>query len=164
MAQANYQAVINQRTCYLQLTGRLTYMISSVFDQFIEKLINECTIDRIYVDLCETEFLDSTNLGLLAKLCVYLLENHQAQACLYSPNKNVKTVLLSMGFEDIAEFGKEPDFSPGNPSQIQPDAPTQRTPAQYIYDAHATLASMNEKNELIFHDILQLFEKEKAQG
>ena len=56
------------RCCFFKLIGEIRQTISSGFDVTISKMLSEGLTETFIIDLRETSYIDSTNLGLLAKI------------------------------------------------------------------------------------------------
>ena len=84
----------------IKLGGRLIYSISSGFEKFLNKLFEEKKKKDILIDLSTVEAIDSTNLGLLAKIAIYSIENFSKKISIISTNDDVNIQLRNMGFDD----------------------------------------------------------------
>ncbi|MBR5928239.1 MAG: anti-sigma factor antagonist, partial [Spirochaetia bacterium] len=65
----NYYFAKDGNKVYFKLTGVLKYTTCGHFDAFLDDFIAHASdVESITIDLTEAEFLDSTNLGFLAKI------------------------------------------------------------------------------------------------
>jgi Anti-anti-sigma regulatory factor (antagonist of anti-sigma factor) len=78
---------------------RLTLCIS--FDQFIDSMFSAENFSAVLFDLSEAEAIDSTTLGLMAKISLQGQERHNVIPVILSTNPSINRVLQTMGFQDI---------------------------------------------------------------
>ena len=84
----------------IKLGGRLKYSVSSGFEKFLSKLFEEKKRKDILIDLSTVVAIDSTNLGLLAKIAIYSIENFNKKISIISTNDDVNIQLRNMGFDE----------------------------------------------------------------
>src|SRR5215204_5809638 len=88
----------------LRYFGRVDYMLAPSIQRFTDGLIGHEKISALIFDLTEAEYLDSTNLGLLARLAERIRESAGASSVIVSENDDINCVLRSMGFEQIVDI------------------------------------------------------------
>src|SRR5690606_41231236 len=96
---------------------------SAALDAYIEMIVCALHFRSIFIDLTETEIIDSTSLGLLAKLSILSTERVGLLPTLVSPREDMLRLLQSMGFEQI--FNIVPESTPT-------DAELQELPPQTL--------------------------------
>ncbi len=144
----------------IKLVGSLTYSTSGDLDAFINRIFSEGDFSNILIDLSETDSLDSTNLGLLAKIGRYTLDTFQRKTSMISPKEEINRVLKSMGFDSVFTVITEPEHFSGGLSAIPHTPRNERETAQTILDAHRTLMDLNEANRAVFKNVVKFLEKE----
>ena len=88
-------------TYLVRLIGNVRYTISRGLDKLINRINQDEAAREIIIDLSDTLFLDSTNLGLLAKLAAVSHKKFNTYPLLISNNRNINMILDSMGFQKI---------------------------------------------------------------
>lgn len=145
---------------FFKLIGKLKYTFSSGFDTFLDTLIEEDDFTSAVFDLTETEYLDSTNLGLIAKLGEHLLNNHGTRLTIISTKEDINQILRSVGFDDyfiiIDDASRKEEQLEEIPFLDQDEIDT----AKVVLDSHKHLISLDERNEKPFQNIVALIEKE----
>ena len=111
MTEGNYYYNITNKRCFIKLVGHVHYSNSAGFEQFVADIINKGIIDNILIDLSETTGIDSTNLGLVAKLANYTISSHKKKITLITANPDVTTILDSMGFFEVSVIVETEDAS-----------------------------------------------------
>jgi anti-anti-sigma factor len=105
----------------VQPTGNIRYTISRGLDKLIHRIQEDENATDVIADLSEAGFLDSTNLGLLARLASMAFKKFHRYPQLISNNQNINMVLDSMGFQQIF------NITDHWPSPIPSDQPLNKT-------------------------------------
>ena len=149
----------------LKLVGdvRVTLCISA--EGFIQRLLGDPDIKAISVDLTETRGMDSTSLGILARLAIETRKLHGLRPTLLVTNPDLEKLLRVSGFaeEFIIVRSAEPS------AVVVSELPRRRNMDEQelrrrVIEAHRTLMSMNATNESTFRDLVQALEDEEAQS
>ena len=143
----------------IKMTGdvRLTLCIS--FDECIEELIDRQDFFSVLFDLSDVEGLDSTTLGLIAKLAVKSQENKQTKPLIICENPAIQRLLMTMGLNDVCELIDTPpsdycqtaDFV----SLKQEGASDEDHIKAKVLESHCILMDLNETNKETFKDLVQ---------
>lgn len=152
-----YYTVIDN-ICVIKMVGRIAYKISPNFDRFIEKIKNNATVNNFVVDLREAAHIDSTNLGLLAKLNRYSRTKSARPPTVISTQDNINHLLLNIGFAAFFDIVDNMDDiqSTFNKLPHMKDAGEKIT--NIMLEAHHELANMNETNHELFKDVIKYLE------
>lgn len=145
---------------FFKLIGKLKYTFSSGFDTFLETLIEEDDFTNAVFDLTETDYLDSTNLGLIAKLGEHLLNNHGTRMTIISTKKDINQILRSVGFDDYFIIIDDTSRTGEQLEEIPFLGQDEIETAKVVLDSHKHLISLDERNEKPFQNIVALIEKE----
>jgi len=149
----------NGRT-FIKLVGSLRYTISYGFDAFIDKLIKEDKFEDVLIDLTETDYIDSTNLGLVAKIGEHVLEKKQKRVTIISTNEDITHVLKSVGFDEFFIIINNPESFRKELYEIPFIKENDIKMAEMILDAHKNLILIAEKNKELFQDVVNLLEED----
>jgi anti-anti-sigma factor len=161
MPKGRYLFAKENKTLFFKLEGTLKYTESLSFDAFIDSLIQKQDFDEAVFDLTEVIYLDSTNLGIIAKIGEYLLERYGKRTTLISTNEDVNEVLRSVGFDEVFILIDDPSERIRKVDEIPNKAEdTDKDTGNMILEAHKNLIRINEKNRETFQDIVDLMEKE----
>lgn len=144
----------------LLFEGDVRLTLCSAVDGYIDKMFHNPGFKSVVVDLSATEGIDSTSLGVLAKLSIQAEKLFGFQPTLISTRRDITRILLSMGFDDvfnIVEAPLEHDHQLGELTQV--DA-TDEEMRLKVLEAHRTLMDLNEANRATFHDLVETLESE----
>ena len=142
----------------IRFIGEIRYTDCPTLDTFIKKLFTGEDFVDLLIDLTETESIDSTNLGYLAKITNFMQEKFNKKAVLVSTNEDINRILDSVGFHD--EFNIIQHLTKSmSEKQIENNGASELTP-QMIYEAHKILSEMNEENRQMFKAVLEQMKNE----
>lgn len=133
---------------------------SKSLDAFIDKLFSNEEYENILIDLTETESLDSTNLGLLAKLTRLTMDLYDKKATIVSTNKDINEILESVGFEQVFNMVTVAPNSEEELEELPEGRSSERELSHVVLDAHRELLELNEKNQEMFRDVVEMLEEQ----
>jgi len=146
--------------CFIKLQGDIHHPLSSGFDAVINKMLSCSEIETYIIDLRETLYIDSTNLGLMAKIARFTQERQNIKPIIISINTEINVVLESMGFESvftiIENYGQTCSGFRETPNVTSDE----HNKALLILEAHKTLLEMNDKCKSMFKNVVELLERE----
>jgi anti-anti-sigma factor len=136
---------------------RLTLCVS--FDQFIDNMFAHSHFSTVLFDLSEAEAIDSTTLGLMAKISLLGKDRHGITPVVLSTNPSINRILQTMGFQDIFTIVNELE-APEAPLHPLPEITDQESVIQEkVIEAHKVLMGLNEGNRETFRNLVKMLEK-----
>lgn len=149
----------------LKFVGDVRVTLGPAISSFLDRIGNCQSFRSITIDLSETVGIDSTSLGLLAKIAMRVDESFGAVPTIVSTNDDITRVLLSMGFDQVfvivTDVG-EGLTEVGGTSEVPCRAVSDEDMREQVLDAHRALMSMNEANRVAFQDLVGALEAEAA--
>jgi anti-anti-sigma regulatory factor len=140
----------------LKLIGDVRVVMSSTLDNYCNGLYRRGVLDAMLIDMSETKGIDSTALGLLAKMAIQLRNRFNVMPTIYSPNSDITRILDSMSFDVIFNIIKSaPRRQPTQYNELQLQMESEATVREKVIDAHLTLMALSEENRLEFQDLVQ---------
>jgi len=142
----------------LKLSGDVRVTLCASISDYIHKIFLSGNAKEVYVDLLDAECIDSTTLGLLAKLAIYTQEKFAVKTRLLCVNKDVLRVFEAMdidGLFDILGLPEKPDLSP---CEIEPKPLDEATVRQQVLEAHQLLVKLNPSLMTEFFDLITSLE------
>ena len=143
---------------YIKMVGNLKYTTSSGFDHFVDGLM-ERGFKNVVIDLSEATYIDSTNLGLIAKIAGRARHNANMHVTIVSPNEDINEILRSVRFNKlftIVEDMKGVD----DLKEIPDEEHDKKEDLQMLIKAHKALMDIDEENRPQFKDVVELLENE----
>lgn len=138
----------------LKLVGDVRYTMGCALGDFLDALFVRADYKDIVVDLRETHSIDSTSLGLLAKIANFNRQHFAHKTTLLSTNSDVNQVMDSMGFYEIFNIRDTGETITAALQQLHIDGPCKDDLTRIVYEAHQTLSSLNPQNEEAFKGVL----------
>lgn len=141
---------------------RLTLCLS--FDRFIDSMFSRDDFVSILFDLSEAEAIDSTTLGLMAKISIFAQERRQVTPVVVSTNGSINRLLESMGFNDIFEIIHDFErtsltLQPQQSAELQAGELEEGAVKDKVLEAHQVLMGLNESNQETFRDLVKTLEE-----
>lgn len=140
--------------------GDVRLTLCAAVDDYLEKMFSDPDFRSVVVDLSKTENIDSTSLGLLAKLSIRACERFGCIPTLVSTRPDITRILVTMGFEDVFHIVEEPLEHTGQLGELPVTECSQEALRRRVIDAHRTLMVMNESNREAFEDLVATLEGE----
>lgn len=132
----------------LKLTGDVRVTLCTSIADYIEQIFTGPPATDVYVDLLEAEGIDSTMLGMLAKLAVHCIDQLHIKARMLCVNRNILRVLESMELDELFEIlglPKTPDMPVRDITPDEGQEPDHDTIRQQVLEAHKLLVKLNPK-------------------
>ena len=154
-----YEVALHDGTYFLKLSGHLCFSRSVPFAQIIDAIGNTKDCKGILVDLREAEMIDSTHLGLIARLALESQSKLGKQLTIISTGKHVPQALKTTGLQHLALLldAHEGEMPPVEAIEALPDS--KRSVARVMLEAHQTLVGMNQDNKDTYQDFVTMLEK-----
>ena len=139
---------------------RLTLCVS--FDRYIEELFQKNDFCTIVFDLNDAQGLDSTTLGLIAKIAVKSESVKNICPTVMCSNEGILQLLSSMGIDTVCQIIESTSYdycATREFSPLSPIADQERTVKDKVLESHCVLMSLNESNRETFKDLVQTLEQ-----
>jgi len=146
-------------TFVLKFVGEIRLTLCSALDATIDKIFSSLNFSAIVIDLTESRSIDSTTLGLLAKLSILSRQRIGLLPTLVTIHPDITRLLQSMGFDQVFNIVDRPlacmDCLADLPTQDQ----SEEVVKAKVLEAHRILMSLNESNREAFHDLVNALER-----
>ena len=140
----------------LKFVGEVRLTLCSTIDLHLEKVLSKESVSQTLIDLTETTTIDSTSLGLIAKLAVQTAKRGMQKPTLVSTNPDVTKILYSMGFDQVFLLLDQMPTSAKDLEQVPFVQESEDQVRSRIIDAHRVLIDLNEANRKEFKDLLSV--------
>lgn len=146
----------------LLFQGDVRLTLCTAVDAFLDRMFQDARFKSVLVDLGETESIDSTSLGLLAKLSIQADRRFGYRPTLISTQPDITRVLVTMGLDDVFNLVQEPLVHDDQLGELPCQAASEEEVRERVLEAHRILMSMNESNHAAFHDLVTTLEADCA--
>lgn len=159
MADGNVHYAERDGTVVIRFAGDIRYTIAPAIDRFLDGLFVRQELTDIIVDLNDTASIDSTGLGLLARIANFVRRRDGTRPLLFSSQPDVNAVLSSICLDmAFIHCDGAPDLAPG--TALPAGTPSDSEVARTVLDAHRLLCEMNDANRAQFQNVVDAFERE----
>ena len=160
MQNGEYLYSLHNGVCVIKLIGSLTYLEGGDLARFVDKIFEDTPLPSVVIDLSETNSLDSTNLGILAKIARITLSRARRKTVIISPKPDINRVLKSLRFDEVFNIVHSSELPEGKMDKIPHVDISEHELARTVLEVHRTLMELNESNRAAFKNVVQFLEKE----
>jgi anti-anti-sigma factor len=142
----------------IKMSGDVRLTLCLSFDAYIEDMFTKDDFQAVVFDLTEAEAVDSTTLGLMAKISLIAKDRGKPQPTIIANAPGIQRLLSCMGFEQIFDIVEnlEQEFVADD---CLPEGVADESQAkQKVIEAHKILMGLNEKNASTFRDLMNALE------
>ncbi len=176
----NIQYADHNGSYILKLSGDVRVMFCTAIDALLDKMLSDENLTGVLIDLTAVSNIDSTSLGMLAKIAVKIQQKLNTRPIIVSDNPDINRILTTMGFKKVFYLlNKVPIFVENNGSAGKPDAKidkialqdmlkdipqvnsTQQEICAKVLEAHRILMDLNATNKETFKAVVDELEKEQ---
>lgn len=142
----------------IKMTGdvRLTLCIS--FDQFIDTMLSADNFSSVLFDLSEAEAVDSTTLGLMAKISLLAQERRGTKPVILATNASIQRILETMGFADIFIIVDKLNMELSPDKKLTVIECDENMVKEKVIEAHKILMGLNAENHETFKNLVNMLE------
>lgn len=142
----------------IRLEGDVRLTLCTTIDEYFQKMFDDPEFASVWVDLSAAEGIDSTTLGLLAKLALAVKERFGFQPAIYSCDSGITRLLKSMCFQQLFELHETQCANPEKIAEIPVVQGSEDAVKQKVVEAHKVLMGLSEENRARFQDLLSALE------
>ena len=144
----------------LKFLGDVRLTLCPSFAQYLDNALQSRYFRSVLIDLTDTQGIDSTSLGILAKLAVRMRKQVQRVPTLVSTNNNITRILLSMGFDKVFTLVSTLDAELSPCDQLESANCSEQEMQDKVLEAHRTLMGLNDKNQQEFKSLVDALESQ----
>lgn len=159
MSDCRISAASEQGVHLLRLEGDVRLTMCTALDEYCERIFNDLEFASVAVDVTQATGLDSTVLGMLAKLALNTKERFGFKPRLYSTNAGIDRLLQAMGFAQLFELCQSGDDAAAAAEPLPLTPATEAQVREKVIEAHRTLMAMSVENHAAFEDLVRTLEE-----
>ena len=146
----------------LKFIGDVRLTLGPTISSFLDQLEARDSFKAMVIDLSETDSIDSTALGLIAKIAICTRESYQSSTSVVSPKPDITRILQSMAMQEVCTLTEEPYAATDMHERPQQEVSEEELREQ-VLEAHRVLMSVDAANCDKFRDLVDALESEKSQ-
>ena len=145
-------------TYLLKFVGDVRLGLGATFDEFLDRVFKDENLASVLVDLSAAENIDSTSLGVLARLSVQAKARLGCAPTLVSTRPDITRLLKTMGFDEAFHMVEKPLTDERQLGDLTATALSPRELRVRVLEAHRNLMAMNDRNRETFEDLVVTLE------
>ncbi|MGB2376010.1 MAG: STAS domain-containing protein [Porticoccaceae bacterium] len=151
--------VSDQEGSYLlKFSGDVRVTLCGSLNRHMQTIFGSEDVVRVVIDMLEAEAVDSTTLGLIAKLAIHCQSHYGIKVQLFCQSLNILRTLDCMGFEEIIDiFQDVPDTSVELHAIEAVDTEVDEM-RQQVLEAHKLLVKLSPDSQEQFTDLIRALE------
>jgi anti-anti-sigma factor len=143
----------------IRFEGDVRLTLCTTIDDYFQRMYDDPAFASVWVDLCSAEGLDSTTLGLLAKLALTVKERFGFEPAIYSCDPGINRLIKSMGFQRLFDLREEVCGAPEEATAIPVVEGSEAVVKDKVIEAHRVLMELSPDNRARFKDLLTVLER-----
>jgi len=150
----------HQGVYVLMFQGDVRLTLCTAVDDFLDRMFADSGFRSVVVDLAQTDSIDSTSLGLLAKLSIQADRRFGCRPTLVSTRPEITRILVTTGLDDVFDLVEEPLEHPEQLGELDCRAASEEEVRDRVIEAHRILMDMSESNRAAFEDLVVTLEED----
>jgi len=146
-------------TFVLKFIGEVRLTLCSALDATIQRMFGASNFSSIVIDLTEAHSIDSTTLGLMAKLSILSRQQIGLLPTVVTTHPDISRLLESMGFEQVFNIVNQPLPCPDCLADLPEQDQSEEVVKAKVLEAHQILMELNESNREAFRDLVSALER-----
>jgi anti-anti-sigma factor len=143
----------------LRFIGDVRYTLSPSVDRFVKKIFAGPPPTGFVIDLTETDSIDSTNLGLLARIAKSMKALNGSRVTILSDRAEINSVLTSMAFDEVFDIVSRATLETGTAKELNSETVDKESLSRTVLETHRALMELSERNQEMFGDVVEVLEK-----
>lgn len=152
---------VEQGLCVFKLVGDISYTSVAAWGVFAERVLGRDDVVDVLVDLSEARYIDSTNLGEMAKVAVIAHSRTGSKPAIVSANTEIDSVIRCMGLNVVFTLLDAAELPGAQLREVPGEVCDCSGQARRILSAHRQLCELSDRNRAIFSDVVAAFERER---
>lgn len=158
MSEGKILAASHRGSYVIRLEGDVRLTLCTTIDEYFDRMYEDPEFASVWVDLCEAEGIDSTSLGLLAKLALTAKSRFGFQPAIFSCDPGINRLIKSMGFQHLFELREESCSNPDEVMAVPVVAGDEAIVREKVLEAHRVLMGISPENRARFKDLVSALE------
>ena len=161
MQEGLIYSALSDNCFVLKFVGDVRLTLCASLDCHLEGVLADPEVKDIVIDLTQTEGIDSTSLGLIAKVSLKAKKLGLEPPTLVSTNSDITRILYTMGFDHIFTLLEQLPVDVKDLKELPVVKESADAMKLRIIAAHRILMDLNETNRAAFKDLVDTLESVK---
>jgi anti-anti-sigma factor len=166
--QDNLTAAFINKTAIIRVDGRGSFKTSPPMKQFIQRVIEARSANRILIDMSTCSSMDSTFMGVLAGLSYHIKDRSECTLKLINLSEKNQKLLTTLGVDRVVDYSLSStseekeliDTHCERAQTLETNAADTLAAAQTTLEAHENLVNINPDNLVKFKSVIELLQND----
>ncbi|TQV71437.1 hypothetical protein FLL45_19985 [Aliikangiella marina] len=140
---------------YIKFLGTVRYSHCGGLENHIDQMFSGASeIEAIVIDLEDADILDSTALGLLARVAIEYRKLADQRPVIFLKKSELYNIIKRVCFDQVFELVfDDPKVAPAEMTELVDGNQNEQQTLKRVVEAHRYLAKINKENEKLYTDI-----------
>jgi anti-anti-sigma factor len=148
----------HQGAYMIKLTGDVRVTWCAAFDEYLKAMLSDDLFQSILVDLSDADGIDSTTLGMLAKLSIQAQQKFDYLPTIFSPDASITRLLESMSFDRVFNIRSQIDEMLMAETGLSVCDCSEADMRDKVIEAHRVLMGLSDENHVKFEQLVSTLE------
>jgi anti-anti-sigma factor len=149
---------------FIRLEGDVRHMLGPALNTLVDLVFRDTATRHVLVDLSQVENIDSTCLGILARLAIESRQRPLSQPTLVVEDSGIMELLEVVCFDRLFKIVPG-DGTPTPALQVMQESPVdEKEMLSLVLDAHRRLCAIDDKTRDVFIDVVKVLEQEQKRA
>lgn len=160
MAEGTARYAREGGTWYLKLGGDLRHPLGPALNALLDRAFADPQYTRFVIDLTGAENIDSTCLGILARIGNQATRIAGARPTIVSTNEDITEVLLAVCFDRMFNLVGAAGVAGDGLSPVAGVTADEDSMLALVLEAHRRLCAIDERTHAVFRDLVGALEED----
>ena len=160
MAEARVFLGVHEAQMVLRLEGSVCYPVAPAIERALVGFERGEGVETVLVDLRRAREIDSTILGLIARLGALSLKQHGRRAIIALAGDDMRLLLEAVGFGEVFELVAAPPLEPEGLAEVTLQQSSGGALGETMLAAHEALIDLSEANREEFSESVELLRRD----
>ncbi len=149
-------------SCIIKLVGAVKYTtIAADFERFIDELVEREDVTSVVIDMRECTYIDSTDLGILARITISQTQKGAQQPILlYTEGSDIGAILNDVGFGRVFNMMLDHELASVDLQKIEANGSKDDLEvAKMMLNAHQLLIDLDDGNGEKFSTVVDIMKQ-----
>ena len=144
----------------LKFSGDVRVTLCGSLNRHMDTIFGSQDVKQVVIDMLEAEAVDSTTLGLIAKLALHCRKEYAINIQLFCQNTSILRTLECMGFEEIIDIFQEVPDIDAELEDIETVSSDIDAVRRQVLEAHKILVQLSPDSSKEFTDLIRALESD----
>ncbi len=142
----------------IKLVGDVRVTLCVAFDDYLSQMLVPGKFHSVIIDLCDAQGIDSTTLGLIAKVAIQASQQFDYTPTIVSTRPGITRLIESMGFGSVFDIRTEALGTDESLLALQMVDCSEDVVRDKVIEAHRVLMGLNDENRAKFSELVTSLE------